>query len=169
MYILLWDSIWHFLTSVFPHDSQMNISIHFLNLFTSLLLSPLQLHGAAFVNNVDPWGQELRRCCRGQSPGWHHTCMKMCQSLGLAWAEANRSYCIPPPFCRVPAMAKPLPPSLPSTRLTLLFSSPTYPCCHVAVLMLLHKGLKEAQLCDSVLLPLLCLFSVGKRGTQHKR
>lgn len=54
IYILLWDSILHFLTSVFSRDSQLNISIHFLYFFTSLLLSPLQVHGDTVVNSADP-------------------------------------------------------------------------------------------------------------------
>lgn len=69
-------------------------------------------------------------------------------------------------------MGTSLPPSSPPTMLglfvhPLLTSAETR--CRVGVLMLLHKGLKEAQLCDSVLLPLSCLLSVGKQGTGHKR
>lgn len=31
-----------------------------------------QRHWTSLANNVDPWGQELRTCCWGQGPGWHH-------------------------------------------------------------------------------------------------
>lgn len=132
----------------------------------------LQLCWTSFVNNADAGGQELRRCCRGQAPGWHHACMRRCAPLGLVWAEANRSYCIPPPSRRAPAMGTSPPPSSPSTRLGLFFcplltSAETR--CRVGILVQLHKGLKEAQLRDSVLLHLSCLLSVGKQGTWHKK